>query len=436
MKRKIDYKYIVVAVMVLISSCKLDQINPNAPSEKETLTTREGIIALSIGLRQFYSTTGLSNTMLTPCVTAREVKGIATFTNTLEVEAGGTTLPTANGNILALWSSMQREMSMCEDIINNAPKVPTIEPALLSGIMGQAYLFKAMALSELAMAFEHTNINTSATSPVAFVPRAQAFAEAIRLLDLGIAAITASPPSSGFTTLVSGPDFDLKNSLYAYQARISLMAGNNQKALDNANLVDLGKASRFTYSTLSPNPLYTLYNVTISYRPRENFGLPTGLYEAGDQRYNFYFTAPKAVVNGDAVVSMAGFASSQTTSIPVYLTDEIKLIKAEAILRLRGSIPDALGFINDVRTQVSGDLFGVNAGLGTYVGALSYDALLLEVYKQRCAELYLSGLKWEDTRRFDRPAPPASTAERNRIFYPYPDQERINNPNTPSDPGI
>jgi hypothetical protein len=436
MKRKTEYRYIVVVLMLMVSSCKLDQINPNAPSEKETLTTREGVIALSIGLRQFYSTTGLSNTMLSPCVTAREVKGIATFTNTLELEAGGTTLPTANGNILTLWTAMQREMAMCEDIITNAPKVSTIEPALLSGIMAQAYLFKAMALSQLAMAFEQANLNTSASSPVTFVPRAQVFAEAIRLLDLGVAAVVASPPSSAFTTLVSGTDFDLQNTLYAYQARINLMAGNNQKALTNANLVNLSKTSKFTYSTLSPNPLYVLYNVTISYRPRENFGLPAGLYYPGDQRYNFYFKDPKAVVNGDAVVSMAGFAAGQTTAIPLYLPDEIRLIQAEAILRLTGSIPDAIALINAVRTQTTGDPFGVNAGLPQYTGAITYDALLLEVYKQRCAELYLSGLKWEDTKRFNRPAPPANNTESNRIFYPYPDQERINNPNTPADPAI
>jgi hypothetical protein len=133
---------------------------------------------------------------------------------------------------------------------------------------------------------------------------------------------------------------------------------------------------------------------------------------------------------------MAGFASSQTTAIPVYLPDEIKLIKAEAILRLNGSLANALALINEVRTQSAGDPFGVNAALPAYSGEMSKDALLLEVYKQRCAELYLSGLKWEDTRRFNRPAPPANNTERNRIFYPYPDQERINNPNIPADPAI
>ena len=41
-----------------------------------------------------------------------------------------------------------------------------------------------------------------------------------------------------------------------------------------------------------------------------------------------------------------------------------------------------------------------------------------------------------DLRRFGRPAPPASFTERNRNFYPYPQQERVNNPNTPADPAI
>ncbi|RYY24463.1 MAG: RagB/SusD family nutrient uptake outer membrane protein [Sphingobacteriaceae bacterium] len=433
---KINIKYLYAVFTILISSCKLEQINPNNATDQQVLTNRDGIIALSIGLRQYYSTTGLSNTLLIPSVTSREVKGVATFTNTLELEAGGTALPTANANLLNYWSAMQREMSMCESVIANAPAISTLEPGLLSGIMAQAYLFKAISLAELAMAFEQANISTSTTTAVNFVPRAQVFTEAIRLLDLGIAALNTTAASTTFTTLVSGTDFDLKNTLYAYNARINLMAGNYQKALDNANLVDLAKTSRFTYTTLSANPLYTIFQVTKSYRPRVNFGLPTGLYEANDQRLNFYFSAPNAAVNGDAVTSLTGFSATQTTAIPLYLTDEIRLIKAEATLRLNGSLTDALALINTVRTQTSGDPFGVNAGLPAYSGAVTNAALLLEVYKQRCAELYLSGLKWEDTRRFNRPAPPADVSERNRIFYPFPDQERLSNPNTPADPTI
>jgi hypothetical protein len=436
MKTNFIYKYLLPVLVLFVSSCELDQTNPNSATDEQVLSTREGIIALSIGIRQNYSTNGLSSVMLAPTVTAREMKGIATFTNTLELEAGGTALPSANGIILTYWSSMQRQMNMSENLIANAPSVAGIEPGLLSGIMAQAYLFKAMALANLATAFEQANLNSSTTEPVAFVPRAQVFAEALRLIGLGITSITTTAPSASFTALVSGPDFDLRNTLYAMQARINLMAGNYPQALASANQVDLTKRSSFTYTTISPNPLYTIYNVTRSYRPRENFGLPAGLFDPADKRLAFYFTTPRDVINNDPVVTLTGFAAAQTTPIPVYLPDEIKLIKAEATLRTDGPLATALALINEVRTQTSGDLFGVNAGLPAYAGPVTKDDLLLEVYRQRSAELYLSGLKWDDTRRFNRPVPPVNNSERNRVFYPYPDQERINNKNTPADPAI
>ncbi len=436
MKTNLIYKYLLPVLILFVSSCDLDQANPNSATDEQVLNTREGIIALSIGIRQNYSTNGLASAMLAPAVTAREMKGFATFTNTLELEAGGTALPSANGIILTYWSAMQRQMQMSENLIASAPAVGGIEAGLLSGIMAQAYLFKAMALANLATAFEQANLNSSTTEPVTFVPRAQVFAEALRLIGLGITGITTTAPSASFTTLVSGPDFDIRNTLYAMQARINLMAGNYAQALTSANLVDLTKKSSFTYTTISPNPTYTIYNVTKSYRPRENYGLPAGLFDPSDKRLAFYFTTPRDVLNGDPVVTLVGFAAAQTTPIPVYLPDEIKLIKAEATLRTDGPLATALGLINEVRTQASGDLFGVNAGLPAYTGPVTKDDLLLEVYRQRCAELYLSGLKWDDTRRFNRPAPPTNNSERNRIFYPYPDQERINNKNTPADPAI
>ncbi len=423
-------------MVLLVSSCELDQTNPNNATDAQVLNTKEGLVALSVGIRQNYSTAGLGNVMLAPTVTAREMKGFATFTNTLELEAGGTALPSANGIILNYWSGMQKQMNMSENLIANAPNVAGLEPGLLSGMMAQAYLFKGLALANLALVFEQANLNSSITEPVAFVPRAQVLAESLRLIGLGITAVNATGPSASFTAQIAGPDFDLKNSLYAMQARVNMMAGNYAAALASANLVDLTKKSSFTYTTISPNPTYTIYNVTKSYRPRENFGLPAGLFDPADKRLAFYFTTPRDILNADPVVTLTGFSAAQTTAIPVYLPDEMKLIKAEATLRTDGSLATALGFINEVRTQASGDLFGVNAGLPAYSGPVTKDDLLLEVYKQRCAELYLSGLKLDDTRRFNRPVPPANNSERNRIFYPYPDQERINNKNTPADPAI
>jgi len=57
--------------------------------------------------------------------------------------------------------------------------------------------------------------------------------------------------------------------------------------------------------------------------------------------------------------------------------------------------------------------------------------VLTQIYKHRCIELYLSGLKLEDMRRFGRP-----NSERKRNLMPYPFRERDSNANTPADPAF
>ena len=79
---------------------------------------------------------------------------------------------------------------------------------------------------------------------------------------------------------------------------------------------------------------------------------------------------------------------------------------------------------------------GLGADLPAYAGPLDQASLLFEIYKNRCIELYLSGMKLEDSRRFNRPGPGTANAERARNFYPYPQQERDGNPNTPGDPAL
>jgi hypothetical protein len=92
--------------------------------------------------------------------------------------------------------------------------------------------------------------------------------------------------------------------------------------------------------------------------------------------------------------------------------------------------------LNKIRTKAS-DPFGVTAKLAAYTGAETQAAVLVEIYKQRCTELFLSGLRLEDCRRFGRPGPNETNFERNRNFFPYPSVERDNNQgNTPADPTV
>jgi len=118
----------------------------------------------------------------------------------------------------------------------------------------------------------------------------------------------------------------------------------------------------------------------------------------------------------------------------------MQLIIAEA--NLRKSSPNttaATTAINEVLTD-NDDAFDINANQPAYSGSTTVDSLLNEVYRNRRAELFLTGMSLEDSRRFGRPEPSGNskvyTEERNRNFYPYPNTERNSNPNTPADPSI
>ena len=84
--------------------------------------------------------------------------------------------------------------------------------------------------------------------------------------------------------------------------------------------------------------------------------------------------------------------------------------------------------------------FGLGAALPEYSGDLDDESLFTEIYRQRTAELFMTGLRFDDMRRLGRPVPsganPSLDTERNRVWYPYTTQERQNNENTPPDPEI
>ena len=95
----------------------------------------------------------------------------------------------------------------------------------------------------------------------------------------------------------------------------------------------------------------------------------------------------------------------------------------------------------DLVRQKNNDPLGVNANLPAWTGnAASQADILEEIYKNRSIELFLTGLRHGDSKRFHPsfavPSEANTTNERNRNFYPYPATERENNQNTPSDPGI
>jgi hypothetical protein len=206
------------------------------------------------------------------------------------------------------------------------------------------------------------------------------------------------------------------------------MLGNNDAAIAKSAAVDLTKKSVFLYNTTNQNPVFrsSLTNNN-TYGIKTNFGLTGTLSpDPADKRIPFYLV--KNATNG------SGFFQGDLTAIPIYLPGEMLLIQAEAYAR-KNDLANAKIFLDRVLTKTPlEDAFGVGADLPAYSGPLTQADLLLEIYKNRVIELYLSGMKLEDSRRFNRPGPGSPNAERSRNFYPYPQQERDGNPNTPPDP--
>jgi hypothetical protein len=166
-------------------------------------------------------------------------------------------------------------------------------------------------------------------------------------------------------------------------------------------------------------------NRNVSEPFNRKFSLPLALETPlSDGRIAFFYSAGAPLNLG-----RASFFTSNSSVLPVYRAGEVTLIKAEAFAR-KNDLSNATTELNRILQKLpAGDSYGIGANQPAYSGANTQGAILDEIYKQRCIELYLTGMRLEDSRRFGRPA-----SERSRDFLPYPFSERDNNPNTPADP--
>ena len=439
MKNLNKYLYLLLAGLFLFPACETDFPNPNAPTDEQVLNTREGLLALSVGIKQLYSTSGLRFIIETPAITTREGGITTTFQNMIELEDGASDLPNFNSNTSGLWSTLMRVMVMSDDLIENAQTVD-LDNATRNAMTAYGHLFKAMCIGALAQNYEQVIVQPSPNNDAQFVSRQDAYAEAIRLLDQA-SGISSNPPASFASTALQG--LDLENTINAYLARYNLFAGNYDAAISAANQVDRSVVSIFQYDILNPNPIWArvIQNNAPNFKPRDNFGLPESfVFDANDGRLSFYLIPLDGNnQNGLPIEDIKGFFQTDTEPIPTYLPGEMDLIIAEAEARKGSNLDAAVAALDAVLTKTD-DPFGVNAGLSAYSGERTANAILLEIFKNRRAELFLTGVSLEDSRRFGRPQPSPTpmtfTDERNRNFYPYPLRERSNNPNTPADPSI
>jgi len=429
--KKILYKYQIAFLLGMVSftSCKKDFVNPNAPTSDQAYSSARGLVGINNGNQRIYSLGGASvlyglvtaNAFTTNEVILRNSGNVPEY----QFSLGGASVDATNTILANIWTNSNKVIYDANSVIKAAEALN--DKAYASGLIAHASILKALALGNLSMLWE--KVPDTIGKNVTFSDRMVGFAKSINALDKAIGLVNANPISSNYTyEAASGIDY--LNTLYALKARYLLFSGKYADAITAANLVDLTKKSTFNYDAISPNPVFTTATATNNvYQAIDStLGLPAALAPvAADGRIAFY-TSINATVSPRFRIN--GFYNANTTAVPIYLPSEMTLIKAEAFARTN-NLSSALTELNKVITKTAAsDPFKVGAGLTASTASTSTE-ILNEIYKNRCIELYMSGLKLEDMRRFGR-----ATTERKRNFFPYPFKERDGNPNTPADPSF
>jgi starch-binding outer membrane protein, SusD/RagB family len=416
--------------LLIVSGCQQQEyLNPSSASETQVVSDANGLITLANGIQYRYSANGALYSMISANgLTTKELLVLNAGNTDLDLLGKGSgNVQGSNAFVTSMWAQCHLTKSNADIILKNIGNVS--DPGFRSGLIAYASIFRALALGTLAEFWEKAPIGTGEN--ITFNTREEVLKEAITTLESAASALATAAPTTAFTSRVAN-SVDMPNTVQALIARYSLMLGDNDKALAAANKVDLTKKSGFAFDDVTQNPVFfsSFGNRNVTEPVNTALGLTDVLKpDAKDKRVAFYTQTAAPTKNLGT-----GFFTANTAQIPVYLPGEMTLIKAEASAR-KNDLAGAVAELNKVLTKTT-DVWGIGAALPAYSGANTADAILTEIYKNRCIELYMSGLKLEDSRRFGRPAAGTATSERNRNWYPYPLNERQNNSNTPADPAL
>jgi starch-binding outer membrane protein, SusD/RagB family len=434
MKKIIQISIYAASILLLAAGtgCKKNYSNPNAATSSQVLSSSKGLMGTAIGIQRTYALNVAPGISDANGLITRETI-LLNAGNTSEYQLvtlvnGKSVVDNTNALLGNIWSSANKCIYDANNVINGAALLG--DKGYASGLIGYATIIKALSIGSLSMFWEKVP-DTVGTTATVFIDRVQGFNRAIAAIDKALSAISSNAISAGFLTDMPA-GIDIVNTLNALKARYSLFAGNYAAALAAANAVDLTKKSTFNFEAATPNPVYNTATSTNNlYQPVDStLGLPVSIApDLADKRIPFY-TAINATINPR--FRLNGFWIAATTAIPVYFPGEMTLIKAECYARqATPDLTSAVTELNKVVTKTAAaDPLGIGAGLPAVAPATQAD-VLLQIYRNRCIELFLSGLKLEDMRRFARP-----DIERTRNLMPYPFREKDGNPNTPADPAF
>ncbi|UKJ07268.1 RagB/SusD family nutrient uptake outer membrane protein [Solitalea lacus] len=418
---------ILAACFFMVVGCGKDFSDPTRVPEDAVFGTLQGLTGAVIGLQRDYTfgrASSLYNSVTSNGFTTKEFF-LVNPGNLPEAQlnTGGIAVDGNNTILVGLWSNSNKIIYDANRIIE-ASQLQS-DKGYVSGLIGYSTIFKALALGNMARGWEQVPQGIGVN--IGFVGRTDGYNMAISAIDQALSIINTNPISTTFLGNIP-PGIDISNTLNALKARYALAVGNYDLALSAANAVDLTKRSVLNFDVTTQNPIYQTATASNNvYQPIDStLGLKVPLQpDLADQRVPFY-----TVINPTIPprFRIKGFGVALDTPFPLYLPGEITLIKSEVYTR-KNDLVNGLAELNKVVTKTAAsDPFGVGASLPP-VSVGSQQELLDQIYKHRCIELYMSGLKLEDMRRFNRP-----NSERGRNFYPYPNAERDNNPNTPKNP--
>lgn len=355
---------------------------------------------------------------------------------------------TENVNNQDIYFAIYRTINRANNVIAQVPAITSISEEQRNAFLAEALFLRAYAhfdatryWGDVALVLTPTSA-PDATLNVARSPRAAVYEQV--LADLALAEPALPETNVGRAT---------KSAATALRARVELYRQNWQAAAAAADQIIA--SNRFQ---LVPNyrAIFTTENSTESiweiqfdantqsqlaffFLPGTNGGRnevsPTGAgstlptaYEAGDQRKDASISNGTFQLNGRAVAAGVGIKYTDpgtgTDNFRAIRFAEILLIGAEAKAQLN-DLPGSLTLLNRVR---------VRAGLSPRAG-LTQAALLDAIAQERRVELAMEGHRWFDLVRTSRAQTLLSIVDPNRLLFPIPFRETVNNPNITQNPG-
>lgn len=421
---------ITVLTLALVAGCDtgLDLNNPNSPTQETALSSIDGIVATELGMQDQYASSILTYVRAPALVTDEWGTASKSLAADQSLFSGLAIDPTY-GVVSEPYYNTYRVARTADAIIGTVPKLGGLSSGFAAGLIANAKLFKAMALGMAAQQYERLPIDAAVEGGTP-VPRAQVFAEVIRLLESARADVAnvSDADLSGFTTRALSPGVDLRNTIDAMLARYYLISGQYQNAYDAAGRVNLAKTSFLTYPGTDINPIYN-YSVVAGYvAPLRSWAQAA---EPGDKRVPFWVDTLATPPNGNPpslqLVPFNMFGH-RNDPFPLYLPGEMRLIQAEALMREATAIANlqaAIDLINQERAEIpTATTPGAQLGPVSIATLNTPDKVLAQIAHERRFELFSQGLRWEDIRRFAAQAGGVAKAS----FLPMPQGECTTNP--------